>query len=223
MAIRSKTPRPPAPPPKPSRKKTRKTNARHGTGAEMRERFIAEYLVDENQTQAAIRAGASPYSAHNTAHRWMKREDVRVAIAAHRERVLAPIRDRYEITTDKLLRELALLAFSNPADYMRVDDDGQAVIDLSDATRDQFAAISSVKAKTITRTIGDIDIVEHATELRLVSKRDALVDLARIHGLFKEEGGVQIPVQFNIVFGPGPKPEPYPDEIEAFKSRGEAA
>lgn len=219
MPVRRKgPPAPPIPPPVPAQKKAKRTNLKHGNTTEMRERFVLEYLVDQNGTQAAIRAGASPHSAHATASRWLKRVDIRERIEAHRESVLQPLRDRYEITTDKIMRELALLAFSNPADYMRVDDEGQAVIDLSDATRDQFAAIHSVKAKTSTRYMGDVEIVERATELRLVSKRDALVDLARIHGLFKEEGGVQVPVRFIIQWGPGPRPEPYPDEIE-----GEAA
>lgn len=215
MAIRSRPPRPPELPKNPARHKAPKTNDRRGTKTGLLERFIAEYFIDENQTQAAIRAGASPHSAHNTASRWMKREDVRAAIAARRQAVLQPLYDRYEITSEKILRELALLAFSNPADYMRVDQEGQAVIDLSDATRDQFAAIHSVKSKRTTRTIGDVDIEDYTTELRLVPKRDALVDLARIQGLFKEDGGVLQPVRFIIQWGDGPKPEPYPDEEEA--------
>lgn len=219
MVTRSKTPRPPVAPKAIAQKKAKRTNLKHGNTTEMRERFVLEYLVDQNGTQAAIRAGASPHSAHATASRWLKRADIRQRIEAHRESVLQPLRDRYQVTSERLIHELALLAFSNPADFIAVDNDGQAVIDLSDATRDQFAAIQSVKAKTTTRTIGDVDIVERATELRLVSKRDALVDLARIHGLFKEDGGVVVPVRFIINWGPGPRPEPYPDEI----IEGEAA
>lgn len=219
MAIRSKTPRPPAPPKALAQKKAKATNVKHGNTTEMRERFVLEYLIDQNGTQAAIRAGASPHSAHATASRWLKRGDIRARIEAHRESVLQPLRDRYEITNDRLLRELALLAFSNPADFISVDSEGQAVIDLSDATRDQFAAISSVKSKTTTRYVGDVEVQERATELRLVSKRDALVDLARIHGLFKEEGGVQQSVRFIVQWGTGPTPEPYDDEI----IEGEAA
>lgn len=219
MAIRSKTPRGPHALRKPSRAKAPKTHVQHGSTAQMRARFIAEFLIDENGTQAAIRAGYSPHSAHATACRLLKRDDVKTEIDAHQQRIIAPLLDRYAVTNDKLIRELALLAFSNPADYVRIDDEGQAIIDLSDATRDQFAAITSMKSKVSTRTIGDVDIHERTTELRLASKRDALVDLARIHGLFKEEGGVQQTVRFIVQWGSGPRPEPYPDEI----IEGEAA
>jgi phage terminase small subunit len=189
----------------------------------MREKFVEEYMLDQNGTQAAIRAGYSPHTAHASACRLLKRDDVKSAIAARQEKVLAPIRDRYEVNAETLMRQFALLGFSNMADYVRIDHEGQPVIDLSDADRDQFAAITSIKSKRTTRTIGDTDVEEVTTELRLASKREALADLARIHGLFKEEGGVQVPVRFIIQWGPGPKPEPYDDEIEAFKSRGEAA
>lgn len=219
MVTRSKTPRPTVALKRPARKKRTAPPPPKLSTAVMRERFVAEYVLDHNATQAAIRAGYSPHTAYSSGQRLLKRDEIKQAISARQQEVLAPLRDRYEITTDKIQRELALLAFSNPADFITVDEDGQAVIDLSEATRDQFAAIQSVKSRRTRRTVGDVDIEERTTELRLLSKRDALVDLARIHGLFKEEGGVQQTVRFIVQWGKGPTPEPYDDEI----IEGEAA
>lgn len=215
MTIKSRTPRPPEPPKKPARKKAPRTNIKHGNTTLMREKFVLEYLVDRNGTQAAIRAGASPHSAHATASRWLRRDDVRELVAQHERRVLAPLMDQYEATGPRIIRELALLGFANISDMGAIDADGQFVIDLSEANRDHMAALHSVKARRTTRTIGDVEIVERTTEIRMADKRAALMDLARIQGLLKEDGAITVPVRFFINWGPGPKPEPYPDEEAA--------
>lgn len=44
------------------------------------ERFVAEYLIDLNGTQAAIRAGYSPVRADVTASELLKRPDVAAAV-----------------------------------------------------------------------------------------------------------------------------------------------
>ena len=51
------------------------------------QRFVEEYLIDLNATQAAIRAGYSPRSARNIASENMAKPDIQEAIAeAKRER-----------------------------------------------------------------------------------------------------------------------------------------
>ena len=47
-----------------------------------RERFIAEYLVDMNATQAAIRAGYSPRSAYSQGQRLLKNAEVAKRVLA---------------------------------------------------------------------------------------------------------------------------------------------
>ncbi len=50
-------------------------------------RFISEYLVDSNATQAAIRAGYSPRSAHVTGCRLLKHPKVATVFARARAKV----------------------------------------------------------------------------------------------------------------------------------------
>jgi len=51
---------------------------------------------------------------------------------------------RAEITAARVLEEMGLLAFYNAADYIKVDEDGTAIVDLSKLDRDQAAAIAEV-------------------------------------------------------------------------------
>lgn len=51
------------------------------------ERFVAEYLVDLNATQAAIRAGYSPRSAHVHAARLLNNDNIRAAVAEKGKKV----------------------------------------------------------------------------------------------------------------------------------------
>ena len=74
------------------------------------ERFIAEYLIDMNATQAAIRAGYSPKSAHVQGSRLLKNAVIADAIAEGLERLASKL----EVTAERVLQERARLAFYNP-------------------------------------------------------------------------------------------------------------
>lgn len=189
MVTRSR--RPPRPPPKPAPQPRLAHNER-------RARFVAEYLIDSNATQAAIRAGYSPRTAYSQGHRLLKDVEIGRQIAARQQSVEAKLADRYEITQDRIKRELALLGFSNMLDYGRVDDDGEFHIDLSATDRDQAAAIQGVKSRRTRRTIGEIEIEEHTTELKLAPKREALVDLGKAVGLFRDGVDITVPVRFIV-------------------------
>ena len=59
-------------------------------------RFVAEYLVDQNGKQAAIRAGCSPRSAEVTASKWLRLAKVKAAVAQRLERALLKVDLRVE-------------------------------------------------------------------------------------------------------------------------------
>lgn len=65
-------------------------------------RFVEEYLVDLNGTQAAIRAGYSPHTANEQAARLLANASIREAI----EQAQAKRSRRTAITADWVLRKL---------------------------------------------------------------------------------------------------------------------
>lgn len=76
------------------------------------QRFIEEYLVDNNGTQAAIRAGYSVNTAASQASRLLRNAQVRAALDA----AIAEQSERTGITADRVLQEYADLAFADPHD-----------------------------------------------------------------------------------------------------------
>ena len=90
---------------------------------ERQERFCNEYLIDLNATQAAIRAGYKEKTAYSMGQRLLKNVEVQNYIQERKQDRV----ERTEITQDMVIRELALIAFSNAADYASIIEK-QAVI-----------------------------------------------------------------------------------------------
>ena len=64
-------------------------------------RFVEEYMIDLNGTQAAIRAGSSAKTANEQAAQLLAKLSIQAAISAEREKQ----QERTEITADRVLRE----------------------------------------------------------------------------------------------------------------------
>ena len=134
-------------------------------------RFCEEYLIDLNATQAAIRAGYSPDTAGAIGAENLTKPEIQKHIA----RAMAERSRRTGVTADRVVMELAKVAFVNAGDVIDADD---ATLN-PDATPEDLAAIQSVKVKTF----GD-DGVER--EIRLADKLKALELLGRHLGLFDD-------------------------------------
>jgi phage terminase small subunit len=160
------------------------------------ERFVQEYIIDLNATQAAIRAGYKPKTAYSTGSENLKKPEIQTAIAkAEAERSA-----RTQITADRVLQELAKLAFANMADYMRVGPNGDPVCDFSKLTRDQAAALVEVTVEDFLDGRGDNTREVRRIKFKLADKKGALVDIGKHLGMFVDrteitgkEGG---PVEF---------------------------
>jgi phage terminase small subunit len=90
------------------------------------QRFCDEYLIDLNATQAAIRAGYSAKNADKIGPELLGKTRVAEYIAERKQDRVA----RTEITQDRVLRELAIIAFSNAADYANVIEK-EAMVDVN--------------------------------------------------------------------------------------------
>ncbi len=85
-------------------------------------RFVSEYLIDLNATQAAIRAGYSAKTAQPASSRLLSNVMVQAAVAAGERRQL----ERADSTKERLIRSLTERAYANPhaAEGGIYDDDG---------------------------------------------------------------------------------------------------
>lgn len=79
-------------------------------------RFVDEYLIDLNATQAAIRAGYSQKYADRMAYKLVENSRVQEYITKR----MNDRQKRTEITQDKVLLELAKIAFTNGSDFAKV-------------------------------------------------------------------------------------------------------
>lgn len=140
--------------------------------------FCEEYMIDLNGAAAAIRSGYSTKSARQIGNENLTKPDIRARI----DRALAEQSKRTGVSADRVVRELARVAFANSQDVINFDS---ATIK-SDATRDDTAAISSVKVKTI--PMPDGDGVER--EIKMADKLKALELLGRRLGLFTDNVNV---------------------------------
>ena len=78
--------------------------------------FAMEYTVDFNATAAAIRAGYSEKTAAQMGHNLLQKPEIWEAV----EKIMADRAKRTLITGDKVLAEIARIAFSDASDYAQV-------------------------------------------------------------------------------------------------------
>ncbi len=138
-------------------------------------RFCEEYLIDLNATQAAIRAGYSPDSARQSGSDNMNNPYIRARI----DKAIAEQSKRTGVNADRVIRELAKIAFVNSDNV--IDADTAKLKD--DVTADDTAAISSVRVKTIPTADGEG--VER--EIKLADKTKALELLGKHLGIFTDK------------------------------------
>lgn len=146
------------------------------------QRFVDEYLVDRNATQAAIRAGYSAKTAYSIGEENLRKPEVKKAIEIGE----AEIAERTKITQDKVMKELEKIGFSNMLDYITITEGGDPVTDFSALTRDQAAAISEIVVEEYTEGRGDEARNVKRTKFKLSDKRSALVDMGKHLGMFKD-------------------------------------
>lgn len=83
---------------------------------EKQKRFVNEYLIDLNATQAAIRAGYSPKTAQEQSSRLLSNVMVQNELAQR----MAEQSRRTGINADRVLRELAAMGFADTNDIVRL-------------------------------------------------------------------------------------------------------
>jgi phage terminase small subunit len=145
-------------------------------------RFVEEYLVDLNATQAAIRAGYSQDTAYSIGWENLRKPEISKAVeAAQAARV-----NRTQLTGDMVIEELRKIGFANMQDFMGSTPDGDPYLDFSVLTRDQAAALQEVTVDEYTDGRGEDARNVKRVKFKLADKRAALVDLGKHLKLFVE-------------------------------------
>ena len=146
---------------------------------EKQQRFVDEYLIDLNATQAAIRAGYSAKTADVQGSRMLGNVKVQQAIAE----AMAKRSKRTGVNQDRVVLELAKLAFVKMTDI--VDSEGRI---RSNATDDDLSCIESIKYKESDNEYGGS--VER--EVKISSKLKALELLGKHLGMWNDKLDVNI-------------------------------
>lgn len=148
-------------------------------------RFVDEYLIDLNATQAAIRAGYSVKNADKIGSELRGKTRVAEAISEK----MAERSRRTGVNQDRIVRELARIAFLKMTDV--VDGEGRI---REDAGEDDLACIESIKYKRSDTETGS----STEREVRVASKLKALELLGRHNGMFRDklDMNMNVPVIF---------------------------
>ena len=158
-------------------------------------RFIEEYCVDFNATQAVIRAGYSENSAKQIGHENLSKPYLRAQI---RERL-----DELTMSSAEAAMRLTRWGRGSIASFLQVSADGEAVVDLSTSeAQDKLDLIKKMKQvqQTIRNKNGD-EYTTVRTEIELHDAKDAVIQMAKLHGMFREddkEGGGVMPTREEV-------------------------
>lgn len=164
------------------------------------QRFVAEYLLDLNATQACIRAGYSAKTADVQGPRLLGNVRVAAAISKAQEKRLA----RMEVQQDEVLRELLRIGTS---DIRKLYDENGRMRPIHELPDEIALALSGVEVLREKTTVRGTDILETTVEesvrkIRLWDKPRALELLAKHLGLLKDtvrfEGDAPITFTLNL-------------------------
>jgi phage terminase small subunit len=152
--------------------------------------FVEAYLKNGRNGAAAYRAAyntaAAPEHVARKAIRLLKHPMIAPIVAeaeAKAQKRVASVIDRYAVSKERILEELARMGFANMLDYVRIGDDGDAYVDLSALTRDQASAIAEVTVEDFKDSRGKESRDVRRVRFKLADKRAALMDLAKLAGL----------------------------------------
>ena len=149
--------------------------------------FVAEYICDLNATQAAIRAGYNQKTARQTGAENLSKPVIQAEIIA----VMAVREKRTGITADRVIAELAAIAFADTTHAVEIKNGKVVVKDTAGLSLDTRRAIAEIK-QTMSLNGGSLSIKFH-------DKKGALELLGRHLGIFNDPEAVDIPAPTQVI------------------------
>lgn len=172
---------------------------------EKQKRFVAEYLTDLNATQAAVRAGYSRKTAKVIGSENLSKPDVQAAL-----RVAMEARERRtHITQDRVLQELARIAFFDLRKLYREDGSLKPVHELDDDAAAVLAGVDVVEmagGATVGGEEGTKHVPMYTKKAKIPDKVGALGLAMRHLGMLKDktelsgkDGAPLLPPVINLI------------------------
>lgn len=147
-------------------------------------RFVDEYMVDFNATQAAIRAGYKAKTAHVIGAENLRKPKIAEEIARRQK----DLQRRTEVTQDRVVKELARVAFADATDYACVET---LTYENEDGTVSPVQIVSPKDTDTLSddqrAAIAGIKHGANGIEIKLHDKIKALELLGRHIGMFNDK------------------------------------
>jgi phage terminase small subunit len=143
------------------------------------QRFIEEYCLSFNATQAAVKAGYKPSNAKNTGYKLLQQESVKKAIQSQL--------DEWSMSSQEALKRLTDWGRGTFAPFITQHPTEGIVLDLSTSqAMENIGLIRKIK-QTHREYFNPVDkttTTEYVTEIELHDAKDAVVQIARIRGLY---------------------------------------
>jgi phage terminase small subunit len=143
------------------------------------QRFCDRYFETLNGTQSAIYAGFSENTARSQASQMLDTPDVQEYL----QRLRTILAEKTGISQQKVLNEIAKIAFSDIRNYYQEDNNLKSICDLED---NEAAALSSVKSYEETMP-GTSIVIGINKEIKLYDKLAGLEKLARHLGMYEKD------------------------------------
>ena len=142
-------------------------------------KFAEEWMIDLNAYAAALRAGYAPATARKAAA-WIREQDPeKPQLRGYVDKLIAERSRRTGVTADRVIRELAKIAFVNAEDV--IDTETGKV--RGDAKKCDKAAVLSVTVKTGNVNENEVKLADKTRALELLGKHLGLfADNVRIDG-----------------------------------------
>jgi phage terminase small subunit len=151
------------------------------------EQFAHEYLIDLNATQAAIRSGYSAHTAAQIGERLLRKVEIQQLI----QHGVQERSQRTQVSADRVITELARIAFFDPRNLYAPDGSLRAVHDLDEDTARVLTSLEIQNAEGAQRT-----------RMRWADKLAALEQLGRHLGLFQQKYQLDLNMKARVVIVP---------------------
>jgi len=165
--------------------------------------FVIAYLFDTGRNGfraylSTYRTKGRPRWAAQEAMRVLRRPGVRGVIREIEEMVPSVIEEAAAvagITKARVMLELSRIGFANMEDFTKLDEQGHRLLDFTDVTREQMAAVKSLTVETHMEGRGENAREVKRVKLELHDKRNALRAIGAELGMFKERRQLDVTVK----------------------------